>query len=175
MPPLYLATARAHTDEEVQPSGTDRTRVNKLLETTPRFDRRSRPGLYTHPRRKVFARRRDHRARGSKRRRDGQRGPDAPGEGPGGAAWGAHRRSDGGRSGNRGWPATHGTQGWSPRRRGRRRDASRRGTRAGKGAGRRARQTFGRDPWAPRARLTGRTSENCVTAKFAALTFHALP
>src|SRR5688572_956610 len=76
------------------------------------------PGLYTHPRRKVFARRREHHARGSKRRRDGRRSPDAPGQGSGGAAWGAHRRSDGGRFGYRGWPATQGTQGWSPRRRG---------------------------------------------------------
>ena len=39
---------------------TDRTRVNKLLETTARLDRRSRPGLYTHPRRKVFAEEEHH-------------------------------------------------------------------------------------------------------------------
>jgi hypothetical protein len=58
MATLYLAIARVHGDEEVQPRGTDRTRVNKLLETTARLDRSSRPRLYTHPRRKVFARRR---------------------------------------------------------------------------------------------------------------------
>src|ERR687890_2542749 len=68
----YLAIARVHGDEEVQSRDTDRTRVNKLLETTVRLDRRSRPGLYTHPERKVFARRREHHARGSKCRGDGQ-------------------------------------------------------------------------------------------------------
>ena len=54
MATLYLAIARVHGDEEVQPRSTDRSRVNKLLETTARLDRRSRPGLYTYPRRKVW-------------------------------------------------------------------------------------------------------------------------
>jgi hypothetical protein len=40
---LYLAIVRVHGDEEVQPRGTDRTRVNNLLETTARLDRRSQP------------------------------------------------------------------------------------------------------------------------------------
>src|SRR5215217_4741110 len=49
---------------------------------------------------------RAHLERRSKRRGDGPRGLDAPGEGQGGADRGVHRRSDGGRSGHRGRRAT---------------------------------------------------------------------
>src|SRR5829696_8295802 len=71
--------------------------VKKLLDRVPFSPEKPDRVIYS-PQAKFCARRREHRARGSKRRRDGQRSPAAPGEGQGGAAWGAHRRGDGGRS-----------------------------------------------------------------------------
>src|SRR5215207_2591804 len=76
---------------------------------------------YTHPGGGFRQGRGEHSERRSKRRGDGRRGLDAPGEGPGGPEWGAPRRSDGGRSEHRGRRATLGTQGRSTRRRKRRR------------------------------------------------------